>query len=159
MSGHPSRRRPAASPLCPSFGAGGRVVGVVCCLLLVASGCNLSAPEREEAQAVVDADNRDADVQVVTSTEFDVAGGGDPGQPPGVSLLIADTTVQPLPFERSFDISATGRFFIRAQTPEAASDTPSVNTTIRVVVDGDEVNFVQGDLADDPVQAVFVAGN
>lgn len=124
-------------------------------LLLVTVGCGLGPPEREEARAVVDGDNSEAPVQIVTSTEFTVAGGGQDG--PSVSLFGADTVVRTLPYDTTFDIRTTRRFFVRAQTPEAATDTPSVDATIRVIVDGEERNRVQGDLATEPVQAVFLS--
>lgn len=124
-------------------------------LVLVAAGCGLSAPERNEARVVVDADDQESQVQIVTSTEFTVSTGGQGG--PSVSLVASDTTVRTLPYDTTFDIVATRRFFVRAQTPAAATDTPSVVTTVRVIVDGEERNRVQGDLADEPVQAVFLS--
>ncbi|HKK26615.1 MAG TPA: hypothetical protein VKB18_00900 [Gemmatimonadota bacterium] len=137
-------------------------VGLALALVAVLGACgSLSSPSRQEAKAEVSADRTDVPVQIVTSTMFNVdAGGQDPTQPPSsapVSLLQSDTTVQNLPYSGTFDIRATGRFFIRAQIPEAATDTPSVSVHITVLVDGEQRNSVAGDLADGPVQAVFLS--
>lgn len=147
-----------------SAAAGSRRLGVATLTtalgLLYVAGCGLSGPNLKEARVVVESDNRNADVQIVTSTEFAVTEGSQTPTDPsgsGAQFIAADTTVQTLPFERTFDIRSTGRFFIRAQIPAAATDTPSVNTTIRVFVDGEQRNLVQGDLANDPVQAVFMS--
>lgn len=140
----------------------GSVPAAALVALLLAAGCGLTPPERQEARALVEADDPDVDVQVVTSTEFAVSGGSqDPTNPQGASvqLVTADTAVQTLPFDQTFDIRATGRIFVRAQTPEAATDTPSVTVTIRVFVDGEQRNSVQGDLAEQPIQTVFLSGN
>lgn len=146
----------------PPAGPGGSPRAVVAALavVLLTAACGISPPNREQARALVEADDPDADVQVVTSTDFAVIGGSqDPTNPQGASvqLVTADTAVQNLPFERTFDIRTTGRVFVRAQTPEAATDTPSVTVTIRVFVDGEQRNSVQGDLADQPVQTVFLS--
>lgn len=140
---------------------GGTIAGALAAVLL-ATGCGLTPPEREEARALVESDDPDAEVQVVTSTDFGVIGGSqDPTNPQGASvqLVTSDTAVQALPFERSFDIRGTGRLFVRAQTPTAAADTPSVTVTVRVFVDGEQRNSVQGDLAEGSVQTVFLSGN
>lgn len=141
----------------------GGVLGAALAVLLLAAGCGIAPPEREEARALVEADDPSVDVEIVTSVDFAVfQGGPDPGNPSAgaIQLVTADTVVQPLPFERTFDIRATGRLFVRAQTPEAATDTPSVNVTIRVFVDGEQRNSVQGDLATtDGIQTVFLSGN
>ena len=128
--------------------------------VLLVTGCGLTRPDREEARAVIESDNTSADVQIVTSTEFVVSGGSqDPTDPPGssVQLVASDTAVQTLPFDRTFDIRTTGRLFVEARTPEAATDTPSVNVTIRVFVDGERRNSVAGDLAEQPLQTVFLS--
>lgn len=136
--------------------------GLLAAVVLLTAACGLTRPQREEARALVETDATDAQVQIVTSTEFAVSGGSqDPTDPSGASVqfVSSDTAVQTLPFERTFDIRTTGRLFVRAQTPEAATDTPSVQVTIRVFVDGEQRNSVQGDLADQPIQTVFLSGN
>lgn len=137
-------------------------VGLALAVVVALGACGgLSSPSRQEARAEVSADRTDVPVQIVTSTRFNVdAGGQDPSQPPSstsVLLLQSDTTIQNLPFSGTFDIHTTGRFFIRAQIPEAATDTPSVNAHIRVLIDGEQRNSVGGDLAAGPVQAVFLS--
>lgn len=132
----------------------------VLAVVLLTAACGLTPPDRRQARAVVESQDADADVQVVTSTEFVYSGGSqDPTNPSGASvqLVAADTAVQTLPFDRTFDIRSTGRLFVRAQTPEAATDTPSVTVRIRVIVDGEQQNSVQGDVAEQPVQAVFLS--
>ena len=144
-------------------GTGLCALALVAVVGIVAACSGLSAPVRQEAHAVVEGDNPDATVEIVTSTEFTVDfPQQDPTQPPTgatVSLVSADTSVQKLPFDKTYDIHVTGRFFIRVQTPEAATDTPSVNTSVKVYVDGEQRSSVQGDLATKPLQAVFLSAN
>ena len=145
----------------PRKGVLGALVGIL--TLGLASCSGLSGPVRQKARAQVQGDNPDAQVEIVTSTEFTVDfPQQDPTQPPtsaSVNLVSADTTVQALPFDKTYDIHVTGRFFIRVQTPEAATDTPSVNTNVKVFVDGEQRSAVQGDLASKPLQAIFLSAN
>lgn len=139
---------------------GVRTAAAVLAAALLAAACGLTPPDRREARAVVESQDSSAEVQVVTSTQFAYSGGSqDPTDPSGASvqLVTADTAVRTLPYDETFDIRATGRLFVRAQTPEAATDTPSVTVRIRVIVDGEQRNSVQGDLAEQPVQAVFLS--
>lgn len=139
----------------------GRLVFGSMVLALACSGPG--GPVRRVAHAVVEGDDASAPVQIVTSTVFNVSSTpSDPSQPSSgssVALIVADTVVQTLPFDRTFDIHTTGRFFIRVQTPPTATDTPSVNATLKVFVDGEQRSNVAGDLATSPLQAVFLSSN
>lgn len=112
---------------------------------------------------MVSADRQDVPIEIVTSTEFTVAAAvQDPTQPPAtatVDLVSADTAVQDLPFNKTYNIQTTGRFFIRVQFPATATDSPSVNAAVKVYIDGQQRNSVQGDLSTKPLQAVFLSAN
>lgn len=116
-------------------------------------GCDaFSAPEREEARAVVTTEE-EAEVRIVTSTMFTLSG-DDPGAgQPSVALEEADTSVVIPPFDRTFDISETRRFFIRVEP----TDTASVQATLEVFIDGESLGPLAGDLQDDPLQDVFAS--
>lgn len=121
------------------------------------SGCGaFSAPEREEARAVVTTEE-EAEVRIITSTRFTLDGGGqgDPGgqQTPGVTLEEADTALAVPRFDRTFDISETRRFFIQVEP----TDTVSVQATLEVFIDGESLGQLAGDLQDEPLRDVFAS--
>lgn len=139
----------------------GSRAGLLLALLLVVSGlagCGaFSAPEREEARAVVTTEE-EAEVRIITSTRFTLEGGGqgDPGsgqQTPGVNLEEADTALVVPRFDRSFDISETRRFFIQVEP----TDTVSVQATLEVFIDGESLGQLAGDLQDEPLRDVFAS--
>lgn len=141
---------------------GVRATAAVLAAALLTASCGLTPPDRKEARAVVESEDTSAQVQIVTSTEFAYSGGSqDPTNPSGASVQIvtADTAVRTLPYDRTFDIRTTGRLLVRAQTPAAATDTPSVTVRVRVIVDGEQRNSVEGDVAEQPVEAVFLSAN
>lgn len=135
--------------------------GLLLVLLLVVSGlagCGaFSAPEREEARAVVTTEE-EAEVRIITSTRFtlEAAEQGDPGsgqQTPGVTLEEADTSLVVPRFDRTFDISETRRFFIQVEP----TDTVSVQATLEVFIDGESLGQLAGDLQDEPLRDVFAS--
>jgi len=110
-----------------------RVLGLF--LLLLAVGCDhISGPgsDPESARANVTSDVEELSVTVVTSTRFDAVRQSDGGA--SVSLLDSDTAVATLPYDESFDIRSTGRFFVTV----GAADTTGVPVTLRAYVDGTE---------------------
>lgn len=97
--------------------------------------------------------DRDADVRVVTSRHFALSADDRIGSSTDVTLDEADTTVAAPPFDRTFDISDTRRFFIRVEP----TDTLSVLATLEVFIDGESLGQLSGDLQDEPLQDVFVS--
>lgn len=132
-----------------------RVAGVPGLALLWISlvGCGgLGQPEREVARAVVTAD-RDAEVQIVTSTRFNVISfqGGPDGEPQ-VQFVSSDTVVQAPPWEERFDISQTRRFFIQV----TAADTGSITGNLQVFIDGEQRANLTSELQETPLTNLFV---
>lgn len=149
--------RPWAGASCPGGRPGQPVAGGLTLILfgalLGAAACNpFSAPDREEARAVVTTE-QEAEVQIVTSRRFSLGGGGEPGAPTDVVLEAADTSLVVPPFDRTFDISETKRFFVRVEP----TDTLSVLASLEVFIDGESLGRLQGDLQERPLQDVFLS--
>lgn len=154
-------RAPALRPWAGPSRFGGRTDrpaarGLTLVLLAAVLGtvaCNpFSAPDREEARAVVTTE-QEAEVRIVTSRQFALAGGGEPGAPTDVILEAADTSLVVPPFDRTFDISQTKRFFIRVEP----TDTLSVLASLEVFIDGESLGRLEGDLQEQPLQDVFLS--
>lgn len=149
--------RPWAGPSCPGGRLAQPVAGGLTLILSVALlgtvACDpFSAPDREEARAVVTTE-QEAEVRIVTSREFSLAGGGDTEPSTDVVLETADTSLVVPPFDRTFDISETKRFFVRVEP----TDTLSVLASLEVFIDGESLGRLQGDLQEQPLQDVFLS--
>lgn len=117
---------------------------------------------------MINADPDSVPIQIVTSNNFACPfQQTDAGSPACSSIVFgsADTTVQTPPFDHTYDISATQRFLVILQFPPTATDTPSVQATIDLYIDGQEKCLagqtscqVKGDLASKPLQSIFLGG-
>lgn len=120
---------------------------------LLAAACNpFSAPQREEARAVVTAE-RQIEVRVITSSRFS-AGVDTTGRGSEVSVTLerSDTSLVVPRFERTFDISDTRRFYARVEPV----DTASVQATLEVFIDDESLGRLAGDLQNEPLEDVYL---
>lgn len=135
-----------------SAGAAGRLALLIPAVALLAAACNdpFSSPTREEARPVLTAD-RDVSVRVVTSTNFAVTSTGDGDS----NVALDDSTVRVVehPWDRTFDIRETRRFYVRAEP----TDTESVNATLELFIDGESRGTVSGDLQEQPLEHTFAS--
>lgn len=130
-----------------------RLLPLVAAGALGLAACNpFSAPTREEARAVVTAEQA-AQVRIITSTDFFLTSTGGSGEQADVDFESADTTVVEPRFDRTFDIRETRRFFIRVEP----TDTASVVATLEVFIDGESLGRLSGDLQEGPLEDVFVS--
>lgn len=127
-----------------------RLLGLL--LLLTAIGCDhLSGPgsDPESARASVTSDADELSVTVVTSIRFDAVRQSDGGA--SVALVDSDTAVAPLPYDESFDIRSTGRFFVTVE----AADTTGIPVTLQAFVDGTERFRRTVPVGEEPLTFIF----
>lgn len=140
----------------PGDGRPGRAAAALTFIALVGAAACLGPPNRNQATAEIDGEDG-TPVVVVTSQNFAV--GQTQGDTAGVTLLSADTTEVEVPWEQSFDISLSQRFFIRVSASEELKQDSAPTSTVglRVSIDGDEQFDVSADLLTRPLQFSFAS--
>lgn len=137
-------------------GRPGRAAATLLIVALSGAAACLGPPDRNQATAEIDGEEG-TPVVVVTSQNFAV--GRTQGDTAGVSLLSADTAEVEVPWEQTFDISFSQRFFIRVTAgEELRKDTARASTVgLRVSIDGNEQFDVSADLLTRPLQFTFAS--
>lgn len=119
------------------------VFGGLAILYLVLPSCDLLtvSDRAEEVQVLVESPDPVDSALVITSTQFLI--GFTDGGAEEVLFTAPDTLVANLPFDRTFAMSPTGMFVVRAlmieDPPEEEDDEERATLSLRVLVDGDEV--------------------
>lgn len=107
------------------------VLAAVLAVSLPAAGCDAFGPRHDTITVEVEA-TEGATVRLITSHDFIVAYSIELEQEL-FQLNEADTMWVAVPYEEDFDITGTGRFYVRA----AEAEVPEATVTLRVLLDGE----------------------
>lgn len=122
-----------------------------------ASACDILSSDinPEEIQVVMDGASGDR-VRLILADRF-VFAGGDESSGASVSLLTADTTLVDLPYDRSFPLAPTFRFYAQAVPIDSAA--APIDLSLRILVDGDERFSKSGTLGAADFEYVYTFSN
>lgn len=118
-------------------------------------GACLGPPDRQSARARVTAET-ESDVNVVTSTNFSEGSTGQGGTE--TRLITSDTFDVVTPWERTFDIRQTKRFFVRVLPGEPPpSDSATLPVNLLVAIDGDPLFDLTANVFTDTLEFSFLS--